>query len=275
VLSASACVWLKPDAIAPTRQFDESARPVHRVEEGETLCSVGGRYGLSASALRASNGIETRLDEPLRAGISLRLEGVPATYTVRRGDTLFAIARWSGTEVDALARHNRMSDPAVLLEGQEVSIPAGATSACAPAATRPPEASGISRRSPTPSTHASARRATGEEAAAPSEIGEAEAHLARAEERYAEADYEACFRAAALAREQLAPHAESPQARRLAARATAMAGLAHAGRQHPEEAVAAFRTAFSLDPDFELEAQYASPKILPLLEEAREPEAER
>jgi hypothetical protein len=29
------------------------------------------------------------------------------------------------------------------------------------------------------------------------------------------------------------------------------------------------------DPDFELEARYASPKILPLLEEAREPEAVR
>jgi hypothetical protein len=111
---------------------------------------------------------------------------------------------------------------------------------------------------------------------AASETGDEEALLARAEVHYAEADYEACLRAAALASEQLARRAGDPEARRLAARAAAIAGLGHAGRQRHEEAVAAFRTAFALDPEFELEAHYASPRIVPLLQEAREPaEADR
>ena len=278
-LLAGACAWLAPEPIRPPPQSDELAGPVHRVEQGETLCSVGGRHGLSAPALRASNGIEIGLAEPLPTGISLRLEGAPATYTVRWGDTLSVIARWSGTEVGALARHNGISDPDILPEGQELRIPAGATTVCEPARrrapTRTPEAAEIPERSPTGPAHPSAQQEIVEAAVAPSETAEEEALLARAEEHYAEADYEACFRAAALARDQLALRAGSPRTRRLTARAAAIAGLAHAGSQRREEAVAAFRTAFATDPYFELEAHYASPRILPLLREARELEAVR
>ena len=59
----------------------------------------------------------------------------------------------------------------------------------------------------------------------------------------------------------------------MAARAAAIEGMALAALDRPAEAVAAFRAAFALDPDFELDALYASPKILPLLQEARESEA--
>ena len=277
-LSAGACTWPAPEPIAPPPQREELAA-VHRVGEGETLCSVGGRHGLSASALRASNGIEIGLAEPLPTGISLRLEGAPGTYTTRWGDTLFVIARWSGTEMGALARHNGMSDPDILLEGQKLRIPAGAANVCAPAPkrahTRTPQAAEIPERSPIAPAHPSTEQEIGEAEVAPSETGEEEALLFLAEEHYAEADYEACLRSAALAREQLALRAGDPQARQLAARAAAIAGLAHAGRQRREEAVTAFRTAFALDPDFELEADYASPRILPLLREARESEAVR
>jgi hypothetical protein len=181
--------------------------------------------------------------------------------------------------MDALALQNGISDPDILLEGQVLRIPAGAATVCAPAhkpAPMPtPEAAELREPSSTLPAHRSAPQGAVEAALTPSESGEAEALLARAEERYAEADYDACFRAAALARDQLAPQTGSPETRRLAARAAAMEGLAHAARQHREEAVAAFRTAFALDPDFELDAQYASPRILPLLQEAREPEAVR
>jgi LysM repeat protein len=279
VVSAVACAWLTPEPTAPPPQREESAGPVHRVEPGETLCSVGGRHGLSAPALRTSNGIEIGLAEPLPTGTSLRLEGAPATYTVRWGDTLLAIARWSGTEMDALARHNGMSDPHILFEGQELSIPAGAATVCAPAPkrapTRIPEAAEVPERSPTVPARPPGQQEILEAAVAPSETGEEEGLLARAEEHYADADYEACLHAAALASEQLALQAGDPPARRLAARAAAIAGLAHAGRQRREEAVAAFRTTFALDPDFELEAHYASPRILPLLREAQEPEVAR
>lgn len=278
-VSAAACAWLAPEPIVPPPPGEISAGPVHRVEHGETLCSVGGRYGLSASALRTSNRIEIGLAEPLPTGISLRLEGAPAIHTVRWGDTLFAIAEWSGTEMGALARHNGISDPDVLLEGQELRIPAGAASVCAPAPKRAPRRSlrdaEIPVRSPIQPASSSTQQEIVEAEVTPPETGEEEALLALAEEHYAEADYDACLRAASRAREQLRLRAGNPEARRLAARAEAIAGLAHAGRQRREEAVAAFRTAFALDPDFELEARYASPRILPLLREAREPEVAR
>jgi LysM repeat protein len=272
VLAVGACA-----RVTSGPEHDSSVPPVHRVEPGETLCSLGGRHGLSATALRESNGIEIGLTEPLPTGISLRLEGAPATYTVRRGDTLSEIALWSGTETGALARHNGMSDPDFLLEGQVLRIPAGAATVCAPiprrASPRTPKAAELREPSPTPPLRPSVQQGVVEIAVTRPEIGEEEALLARAEERYAEADYDGCVRAAALARNRLAPQSESPEARRLAARAAAMEGLAYAARENNEQAVAAFRTAFALDPDFELEAQYASPKILPLLREAREPGA--
>jgi tetratricopeptide (TPR) repeat protein len=181
--------------------------------------------------------------------------------------------------VDALARYNGISNPDFLLEGQELTIPEGAATVCAPAPRRAPRraprVAEIPEHSPNEPASPSTQPQIAEVEVAPSETGEQEALLALAEERYAEADYEASLRAAARAQEQLAPRTGDPRARRLAARAAAIEGLAHAGRQRREEAVAAFRTAFALDPDFELEAQYASPRILPLLREAQEPEVAR
>jgi tetratricopeptide (TPR) repeat protein len=104
--------------------------------------------------------------------------------------------------------------------------------------------------------------------APPADLERAEASLQLAEERYAEADYDAAAAAAGSVRAQLSG-SDTPPARQLAARAAAVEALCHAGRRRSDEAVAAFRTALELDPGFELDSGYASPRVTPLLEEAR------
>jgi len=52
-------------------------------------------------------------------------------YVVRRGDTLFSIARRFGTTIGAIAQANGLSNPRYILAGQRLIIP-GAYPACAP-----------------------------------------------------------------------------------------------------------------------------------------------
>ena len=52
-------------------------------------------------------------------------------YVVRRGDTLFSIARRFGTTIGAIAQANGLSNPRYIRAGQGLIIP-GAYPACAP-----------------------------------------------------------------------------------------------------------------------------------------------
>lgn len=48
-------------------------------------------------------------------------------YTVRQGNTLFGIAQFFGTTVDAILRHNNIADPNQIFVGQEIIIPTAPT----------------------------------------------------------------------------------------------------------------------------------------------------
>lgn len=60
-----------------------------------------------------------------------RPAGDAVTYRVRRGDTLFAIARRHGTTVQALVAANRLASPHRLRPGQVLAIPGRTTAAAA------------------------------------------------------------------------------------------------------------------------------------------------
>ncbi|RKG98379.1 LysM peptidoglycan-binding domain-containing protein [Corallococcus carmarthensis] len=49
------------------------------------------------------------------------------TLSIRRGDTLSALARQHGTTVDALAKANNLKDPNKILAGQKLVVPGGAS----------------------------------------------------------------------------------------------------------------------------------------------------
>ena len=88
---------------------------IYVVQNGDSLYSIALRYGVSLSQLMADN----QLPDPnrLAVGQTIVVRIPEATYTVRPGDTLAAIAQANGTTVRALLRAN----PA--LNGREVIYP--------------------------------------------------------------------------------------------------------------------------------------------------------
>jgi LysM repeat protein len=112
---------------------------VHVVQWGETLYSIARRYGTTAAALAAANGLGNanfiyagqRLTIPGAGGSggSSRGGGTAPTsgavHVVQRGETLYSIARRYGTTAAALATTNGLSNPNVIYVGQRLTITSG------------------------------------------------------------------------------------------------------------------------------------------------------
>jgi LysM repeat protein len=114
------------------------------VEPGETLSALAARYGTTAAALAAANGIAD--PNRIEAGTVLRLPGSgtgggPApsttvgTVTVEQGETLTSLAARYGTTVAALVAANGISNPDLVFAGMRLTLPAEAV--VAPAASVP------------------------------------------------------------------------------------------------------------------------------------------
>lgn len=134
----------------------------YRVGRRETLASIAARYGVSPDMLADANGLKPgqrpkkgqRLLVPLlvdrtadavasapapppqsraeqtaskpqvqpAAGVRAPLERRPMTYLVRRGDTLFRIARAQGVSVEQLRAWNKLSSKTRLRPGRRLTI---------------------------------------------------------------------------------------------------------------------------------------------------------
>jgi LysM repeat protein len=115
---------------------------VHVVQRGENLFRIGLRYGVSVDALAAANGIVDA--RRIYAGQRLVIPGgatsapaPPASadrfYTVRRGDTLYAIALRYRVSVWALVQANGIRHPSLIYVGQVLRVPRGTGPTPAPA----------------------------------------------------------------------------------------------------------------------------------------------
>jgi soluble lytic murein transglycosylase-like protein len=96
------------------------------VRWGDTLTGIALARGTTAAELARLNGLAR--PDVLLAGSTLRLPGAPLSsgghrYTVRRGDTLSAIAARHGTNVSALARANGLRSANVVIAGRHLHIP--------------------------------------------------------------------------------------------------------------------------------------------------------
>lgn len=94
----------------------------HRVRGGETLSHIARRYGVGVAEIRAANGglnpnrlqVGQRLRVPALGGSAVRVASTSSaadepswtTYRVRRGDTLWGIARRHGVSVTQIRRWN-------------------------------------------------------------------------------------------------------------------------------------------------------------------------
>lgn len=115
----------------------------HRVQRGETLSRIAGRYGVSVSALAEANNIrnvhrlslgqellipvggaaKARTSSALAsrsAGAGAR--GTPDRHLVRPGDSLYKIARTYGLRLVDLFRWNNLRSGALIHPGQEIRL---------------------------------------------------------------------------------------------------------------------------------------------------------
>ena len=116
---------------------------VHVVQPGENLYRIALRYGTTVQVMAAANGIVNtgRVYVGQRLAIPGTATAPPAqtqpaptgqTYTVRRGDTLAAIALRYGVSMWALAQANGIGNPSYIYVGQVLQMPGGSGPAPAP-----------------------------------------------------------------------------------------------------------------------------------------------
>lgn len=95
----------------------------YQVVKGDTLYSIAFRYGLDYRDLAKKNGIEPPYNIAVGQVLALNLSSSKAPqYIVKKGDTLYSIARANGQSVDFLAGVNDLTPPYTLEIGQKLSL---------------------------------------------------------------------------------------------------------------------------------------------------------
>ena len=98
---------------------------IYIVKQGDSLWSIAKKYGISVDELKRANGLSSNL---LSIGQKLKIPSVTSNesdssiYTVKAGDTLYAVANKYGISVDELKSYNNLTSN-LLNIGQQLKIP--------------------------------------------------------------------------------------------------------------------------------------------------------
>ena len=96
----------------------------HTVRPGDTVNRLALYYGVTAQAIINANGL--RAPYIIYVGQTLRIPRnapTPTYYTVKRGDTVYSIARQLGVTAQALIAANGLRPPYTIYPGQVLQIP--------------------------------------------------------------------------------------------------------------------------------------------------------
>lgn len=106
----------------------------HQVQKGETLYSISRKYGISVGELCSANNIST--SSVIKTGQNLKIptknlsekstnekNEKTDTYIVKKGDTLYGIAKRFGVSVETLTIMNKMSGSKTIKVGQTLIVP--------------------------------------------------------------------------------------------------------------------------------------------------------
>lgn len=109
--------------LLPTKRFQHQVRP------GESLWIIARRYGVTVDELQRWNGLAgnslIRPGDRILVNMSQPGSSQAREYTVRRGDSLWTIARRHDVSVRELMRWNGLAEGAILRPGQTLTIRGG------------------------------------------------------------------------------------------------------------------------------------------------------
>jgi len=108
-----------------------AAAVTHVVRRGETLSHIARRYGVSVQTIQQENGVWNprriqvgqRLQIPGRNGVG-QTEVAWQVHQVRRGDSLWTIARRYGVTVRQLQTWNNLGSRSLIRPGQRLRVQA-------------------------------------------------------------------------------------------------------------------------------------------------------
>jgi LysM repeat protein len=122
-------------AAASTASATVSARPAHYiVKRGDTVSEIAARYGMSTASVLALNGLGWK--SLIFPGQTLKLGGAapssrvsstpvgqrPKTYTIKRGDTISAIAARYGLSTASVLALNKLKSTSIIYPGQVIKL---------------------------------------------------------------------------------------------------------------------------------------------------------
>lgn len=128
--SAASTVIRAPVAERSDDEIRAVRTTVYRVQRGDTLFSIARKFDTRVSTILKLNSM--KMTDNLYANQRIRVPAEDAaktpsrptkTYVVRKGDTLYSLARTHSISVAELRRLNNMTASDVLLTGQRIKIP--------------------------------------------------------------------------------------------------------------------------------------------------------
>ena len=98
---------------------------VHVVSKGETLYSISKKYEISMAQIKSLNSLETNIlsvNQELKIGYNTSAEiKETSLYTVKKGDTLYKIAKEANLSIQELKQLNNLENTIISI-GQELKL---------------------------------------------------------------------------------------------------------------------------------------------------------
>ena len=152
VMKSKFCVLLKKSALLTSLAVFGSSflysDTTHTVQKGETLYSISKKYNSTIQSISEANkidGTDIKVGQKLvipSAGTSSKPQITQSdSYTVKKGDTWYSIARTFNTNVKNLYALNAADEKTALKAGQKIRVPGSSSSSAVAAAPSKKDAS--------------------------------------------------------------------------------------------------------------------------------------